>query len=257
MYMNCAVIDIVGEKGEDAVKFDDRPEIFKANIDNGCSTSAFTDINFPAPGPDVVVAKNAKLADPEGSCGPVIKGATPVEMTDQDILAAGSMVGTDISAGDGAASGDASNNSVPATDGIRKLDHKPESGETGFVGAPAASAYDAAPPTSAAPVAAAPTAAAPAAPADTPAPAGNTSSGTTGDTTVLTGKCDTAGTWNCIDGESFQQCASGVWSVQMSMAAGTACKPGMSAALEMVVPAKREVRFSSSHVRRHMGRHHF
>ena len=80
--MNCAVIDITGEKGEDVVKFDDRPEIFKANIDNGCSTPAFTDINFPAPGPDVVVAKNAKLADPEGSCGSVIKGATPVEMTE-------------------------------------------------------------------------------------------------------------------------------------------------------------------------------
>lgn len=255
MYMNCAVIDITGEMGEDAVKFDDRPEIFKANIDNGCSTPAFTDINFPAPGPDVVVAKNAKLADPEGNCGPVIKGATSVEMTDQEILAAGSMVGVGTAAGGGAGSGGTANNPVPAADGNRQLYHKPESGKTGFAAAPAAPADDVAPATSAAPVAVAPTPAALAAPANTPAPAGNASSGSTVVTSVLIGKCDTSGMWNCIDGKSFQQCASGGWSVSIAMAAGTACKPGMSATLEMVVPAKRRVRFSNSHVRRHMGRH--
>lgn len=255
MYMNCAVIDITGDKGEDAVKFDERPEIFKANIDNGCSTPAFTDINFPAPGPDVVVAKSAKLADPEGNCGPVIKGATPVEMTDQEVLAAGSMVAVGAVAGGGGAGGGDTNNPVPAADGNRQLGHKPESGESGFAGAPVAPADDAAPATSAAPDAAAQTPAAPAAPADTPAPAENASSGSNGVTAVLTGKCDTAGMWNCIEGKSFQQCASGEWSVSMAMAAGTACKPGMSATLEMVVPDKREVRFSNSHVRRHMGRH--
>lgn len=248
--MNCAVIDITGEKGEDAVKFDERPEIFKANIDNGCSTPAFTDINFPAPGLDVVVAKNAKLADPEGSCGPVVKGATPVEMTDQEILAAGSMIAIGTAAGGGGAGRGATKRPVPAADGNRQLKPKPETGS-----APAAPVDDSSPATSAAPVAPAPTPAAPVAPADTPAPAGNASPGSTGVTSVLTGMCDTAGMWNCIDGTSFQQCASGAWSVSMTMAAGTACKPGMSATLEMVVPVKREVRFSNSHVRRHMGRH--
>ncbi|KAF4981135.1 hypothetical protein FZEAL_3005 [Fusarium zealandicum] len=37
--------------------------------------------------------------------------------------------------------------------------------------------------------------------------------------------CDSEGQWNCMT-SSFQRCASGQWSVEMSMADGTRCSPG-------------------------------
>lgn len=40
--------------------------------------------------------------------------------------------------------------------------------------------------------------------------------------------CSTEGLWNCIDGTSFQQCASGVWSVVQSLADGMQCTEGQS-----------------------------
>lgn len=40
--------------------------------------------------------------------------------------------------------------------------------------------------------------------------------------------CTTEGMWNCVDGSSFQQCASGTWSVVQSLAAGMQCTEGQS-----------------------------
>lgn len=268
--MNCAAVEIMGSAGEDTIKFDERPEIFQANIGNGCATTANTDVDFPAPGPDVVVSTDAKRSEPEGgegACGKVERSATEVMMSPQELVTVGcSASGPAVPAmadGNGAVPCDGVDAPAPAqagtaaTGGDRKLGAKPKTGTTPAAPADEVSADDAAsavvpdaPSTSAAPVAAAPT------PADTPVPAGDASSDSTGSGGVMTGKCDTAGTWNCIDGKSFQQCASGAWSVSMAMAAGTACKPGMSATLEMVVPAKHDVRFSNSHARRHMGHHH-
>ncbi|KAK3367300.1 hypothetical protein B0T24DRAFT_651573 [Lasiosphaeria ovina] len=37
--------------------------------------------------------------------------------------------------------------------------------------------------------------------------------------------------WNCIDGTSFQRCASGTWSAVMAVAVGTVCKTGSSITL--------------------------
>ena len=46
---------------------------------------------------------------------------------------------------------------------------------------------------------------------------------------ALSGECDTEGIFNCIDGASFQQCASGgQWSLATPMAAGSTCTPGQS-----------------------------
>ncbi|KAI9151322.1 Chitin binding domain [Paramyrothecium foliicola] len=46
------------------------------------------------------------------------------------------------------------------------------------------------------------------------------------------GAC-TEGNWKCIDGSSFSRCASGAWSVVMSVAAGTKCVVGESATLTL------------------------
>ena len=279
MYMNCAAVEITGSTGEDMIKFDERPEIFQANIDNGCATKANTDVNFPAPGPDVVVATNAKRSEPEGgegACGKLDRSATEVMMSPQELTTIGcSAPGPPVSAmadGNGAVSCDGVAAPAPAQAGTsgagkdRKLEAKPNTGTAPAALAEHVSANDAAPVVVsdapaifatpiAAPIAPALIPAAPATPADTLALVADESSGSTEPGGVMNGKCDTAGTWNCIEGKSFQQCASGAWSISMAMAAGTSCKPGMSATLEMVLPAKREVRFSNSHVRRHMGRH--
>jgi hypothetical protein len=45
--------------------------------------------------------------------------------------------------------------------------------------------------------------------------------------------CSTEGNWLCIGGTSFQRCAGGVWSVAQSVAAGTTCVAGESAALTL------------------------
>ncbi|KAJ8068311.1 hypothetical protein OCU04_003874 [Sclerotinia nivalis] len=53
------------------------------------------------------------------------------------------------------------------------------------------------------------------------------SSSSSSNTTYTPGtECTTPGQWNCIDGTSFQQCSSGIWSSVGGLAAGTACKVG-------------------------------
>ncbi|PGH07587.1 hypothetical protein AJ80_07976 [Polytolypa hystricis UAMH7299] len=63
MYMNCAHVTISGgsgggggdaaDKGKRAVAFTSRPEIFKANIANGCTTQEQFNVIFPNPGDEV------------------------------------------------------------------------------------------------------------------------------------------------------------------------------------------------------------
>lgn len=53
MYMNCAVVDILsGSSTEHTVAFNDRPGMFVANVNNGCSTKEGSDLTFPNPGND-------------------------------------------------------------------------------------------------------------------------------------------------------------------------------------------------------------
>jgi LysM repeat protein len=61
MYMNCAAVTITGTGSS---TLDDRPDIFKANIGNGCKTTEETDVEFPNPGPDVDVLSKEFLRPP-------------------------------------------------------------------------------------------------------------------------------------------------------------------------------------------------
>ncbi|RYP29892.1 hypothetical protein DL767_006491 [Monosporascus sp. MG133] len=56
---------------------------------------------------------------------------------------------------------------------------------------------------------------------------------------ALTGACSNEGTFNCIGGTSFQQCASGVWSVATPMAPGTQCTPGQSTSMSIMAAGKK------------------
>ncbi|GAP92305.1 putative chitin- domain 3 protein [Rosellinia necatrix] len=61
-------------------------------------------------------------------------------------------------------------------------------------------------------------------PSPTPSPGG----GSGGAEAPLTGSCKNEGIFNCIDGKSYQQCASGHWSAVMRMAPTTSCALGQS-----------------------------
>ncbi|KAI1175133.1 hypothetical protein F4777DRAFT_342900 [Nemania sp. FL0916] len=89
------------------------------------------------------------------------------------------------------------------------------------VSAPASSSAAAS--ASSAPASSAP-AATPTSSVSQPAPTG----GASGAAGLKTGACTTEGEWNCLDGSSYQRCASGAWTVSMPMAAGTKCSVGMS-----------------------------
>jgi hypothetical protein len=47
------------------------------------------------------------------------------------------------------------------------------------------------------------------------------------------GACSPEGVFDCINGSSFRQCASGQWSVPMQLAAGTSCSPGQTTGLSI------------------------
>lgn len=68
-YQNCAPITIRGgSSGGKEVPFEQRPDMFTANLGNGCETAASEDVMFPDPGPDVDV-NNPGAAAPVGDCG--------------------------------------------------------------------------------------------------------------------------------------------------------------------------------------------
>ncbi|KAK4187006.1 hypothetical protein QBC35DRAFT_474936 [Podospora australis] len=68
MYMNCAVVDITSGSGSGGkVPFSQRPQIFKANVGNGCRTVDSADLRFPNPGPDL--DSNDASVPPTGTCG--------------------------------------------------------------------------------------------------------------------------------------------------------------------------------------------
>ncbi|KAI0395653.1 hypothetical protein F5Y17DRAFT_182561 [Xylariaceae sp. FL0594] len=58
---------------------------------------------------------------------------------------------------------------------------------------------------------------------------------------LQTGACPLEGSWNCVDGTSFQRCASGQWTAAQPLASGTTCQPGVSDIITM----------SRRHARRH------
>ncbi|GAW15403.1 hypothetical protein ANO14919_048120 [Xylariales sp. No.14919] len=63
---------------------------------------------------------------------------------------------------------------------------------------------------------------------------------------AITGACSQEGQWNCIGGTSYQQCASGMWSVVTSMAPGTKCTPGKGTDLG-IVAARDIVQLTHGH----------
>lgn len=83
MYMNCAPVRIGGgRRGKRGVtkinrkRQSARPDIFRANIGNGCTTVDNKDVRFPNPGPELDdQTTDDRAAFPVGTCGAIIPRA--------------------------------------------------------------------------------------------------------------------------------------------------------------------------------------
>lgn len=242
MYMNCALVDIQGAKKKRyaPANYSKRqsaplPDMFKANIGNGCSTTEGIDVQYPNPGSSLEVGKDAKLGPPVGNCGSSSGSASPGKGSSAAVPSATTSAAK--TAGASPAASSAISQSVGG--GFATV--------TGSGSAPTAASSAAAQQPSAA--ASSATSAA--------APVGTGTSGTpsTGSpSTGASGSCN-VGDWNCAaDGKSFERCiAGGTWSASIAMPAGLSCTPGISANFVYNLTgghAKRDLR---NHVSR---RHH-
>ncbi|KAI9658203.1 MAG: hypothetical protein M1829_006807 [Trizodia sp. TS-e1964] len=73
MYMDCAVVTITGGSGG---SLDDLPDLFVANVGNGCSTTEGTDVVFPNPG-KVVDNVSKAPGPPVGTCQKAVAAPPP------------------------------------------------------------------------------------------------------------------------------------------------------------------------------------
>lgn len=272
MYMNCAPVTLSGgnTKRTDAEDqlvgnltqlverdqsfYNSLPDMFTANIGKGCGTQDSKDVAFPNPGDSVERLGLATLqpVPPTGSCQTAVGGGSSPVATTAPVVSS-SAVST-------AAPSVTSAPSLPGGVFIT-VPSASQTPATTASPSPVASSTPGVAPVpvaSSTPVVVAPspveTSAAPAVPAEStaaPLPV-------VGGTTITPGTAcpGDEGNWNCIGGNSFQRCASGRWSVVQSVAAGTQCETGISQYIKIgfATPAKREIRFSGAHVRRHLMR---
>lgn len=69
VYANCAGVTVeAGSGATPSVAFKERPDLFVANLDNGCTVLAGTDANYPNPGPDVT---GSASGEPITGCSPI------------------------------------------------------------------------------------------------------------------------------------------------------------------------------------------
>ena len=247
MYMNCAPIEADGSGGDEA-SFSALPDMLVANIGTDCTTKEGDDIQFPNPGKAVERLGNPHFGDPLG-----------------EGCAAGSGSGSGSGSGDSYGGGESASpaeSSAPAESaapsnpgGIFAPVESAAPEPTEAPSAPATSAPAEAAPTSAAETAPTSVAEAPAEPTtgggsyeeggdesalpsqEVPAQgneeAGSGSGSGSGGHEVGTA-CTTDGFWNCVGGNSFQRCGSGIWSAVQQLSEGTECTPGESETIQMV-----------------------
>ncbi|KAL9945645.1 hypothetical protein D7B24_009107 [Verticillium nonalfalfae] len=274
MYMNCGPVTLTGSGGSETA-YSALPDMFRANIGNGCETLSDTDVEFPNAGQAVEKLNGATDAfkPPNGSCGPTGApgsgngngGGSPAPTTAPPTTEAPTPTG----GADGSAptlpggvfipvptaEAPAPTSApvapapeepstapfepapeTPSTEEPAPVEPTPEEGAGSGDAAPQPEAPVITDPISEAPVQDTPETEAPVPPTD------NNTATTPGSA------CANEGEWNCVGGTSFQRCASGAWSVVMQLAAGTSCEAGQSANINMIVTRngrKRAIRSMS------------
>lgn len=266
-YMDCAPIKVTGSKKRYAptaapeprslvplAKRADLPDMFVANI-NDCITKEGVDIRFPDPGPSLERAGSSSNLLQAGQPVCVKKDGSNGPMAPAD----GSK--TPVDGGSGGEGGDqqAPPEDKPTVSPGIFLPVEPTAAPTVAPAPEPSSAPTSAPVPDPVPSSAPTQAPAnpPPAPSPTPAPSttapANPPTGGEQGGSALTGVCDQDGAWNCINGSSFQRCASGEWSVPLEMAEGTTCNTGISSELKWnVVKKSMPVRRRHAHGRAHL-----
>lgn len=201
-YMNCGAVEITGSGGSKEA-YDALPDMAVFNIMDKPQTPSDNDVKFANAGKSVEdITGQFPVFQQEGGSGSGSGGSAPADPVPSATAPGGVFVTVAPSIGVG-------------------------------IGAGAPASPSAAP--TSAPVEA-PVEAPSNAPAPPPAaPSGGSDSGAG----ALTGACSPEGTFNCIGGTSFQQCASGTWSAPTQMAPGTQCTAGQSA--DMKIAAVKRV----------------
>ncbi|KAI9852485.1 MAG: hypothetical protein M1838_000579 [Thelocarpon superellum] len=260
MYMNCAPVSLSGGSSKRATAnafYDGLPNMFVANIGNGCKTVDSADLLFPDPGSVVQKAGSSPLTPPTGTC----PGGTGSSSSSSGGSAGGSAAAP--SAGSSGDSSSASTGASPTSPsgGASSGGAAAGSGSTGGtvgsgtggVFAPAGAASGTGTGASASPTSAAGSASTGAAGAGAgagtgastggngsaavPAPGAAGSSGassgagapsTGGSTASSTGTCSTSqlGQILCNGATQFGTCDNGGRIVWMAVAAGTECQNG-------------------------------
>ncbi|KAK2683569.1 hypothetical protein RAB80_001515 [Fusarium oxysporum f. sp. vasinfectum] len=212
MYMNCAAVTIGGGSGKRADAMSNRPEMFVANVGNGCTTEESSDLEFPDPGPDVS-NDSQKTAGPKGTCGKA--GSAPAAQPSAPAAGAPSAPGgVFVTVSQPAEATGAPAPSAPAATSTLLTMTKPAPGTGGQPVPTSVGSPEPAPTTPTAPGTG----------------AGEGGSGSGSEETAGTA-CSDEGAWNCIGGTKYQRCASGRWSVVQSMATGTTCSGNKSSAM--------------------------
>ncbi|KAI4865361.1 lytic polysaccharide monooxygenase [Hypoxylon rubiginosum] len=225
MYMNCGALELTGTGGDQA-NFDKLPDMLVLNIAGKPSTLESYDYKFQDAGSSV---EDNTSSGQVATCG--TDGCT------QGDTAGSSGSGSGSDAGSGSGSDSGSGSSATTTSAAAAASTTAAAGGV-FITQPGSGSGSEA--TATATAVSSPTSTA----ADVPAATATAGSGsTTGGSesssgSAMTGACSPEGTFNCM-GSSYQQCASGQWSVTMALAAGTSCSGGQSTSLNIAAAGKK------------------
>ncbi|KAH0842004.1 DNA-directed RNA polymerase [Fonsecaea pedrosoi] len=260
IYQNCAPFTVTAAKKKryaPAPKTSKRatsfPDLFVCNLPsiNDCSTVEGFDYHFPDPGADVQQAGTGPytmLAGASGNAGPPSQptNSLPAAQSPSAPATSGPAPTGPPSSGPPAGQPPAGQPPAFASGNGGQYSGSSQATPTAAPGnfASGASSVPASVPTSSTsanplqviPVTTQATAVSTAAVA---APTGASSGSSSGSAAgVLTGPCSNEGYWNCIDGASFQRCASGSWSAVLPLS-GMKCSPGVAANFAMTAANAR------------------
>jgi len=245
-YMNCAPVTLTGTSG-DKSNYDSLPNMLVANIGTGCDTKSLEgkDYKYPNPGKHVSNFASSELVMPNGECGSNL-GADPAPAPAPAPTPSPSQPPSAPAPPAPPAPSVAPPVDDPAPAPAPSPSPSPSPSSTKLPGGVFITVTKSSRPTPE------PTASSPAgsAPSPSPAPAppappvqqppadGGSASGAQ----TAGSACSPEGLWNCVDGKSYQQCGSGVWSPVMPMAAGTKCTLGQSASFNVLAATRRQRR---------------
>jgi hypothetical protein len=235
MYMNCGPMTVTGAKkkrraeNKRAKRQTSFPDIYKANIGNGCVTPDQVDLVFPNPGADVQTAGKGPYATPacDGGAGGNNAAQQPTGSAQQPAASApysGAPAATASATASAGGFANGGNNGQYTGMGAASTASNVPVGPSSPMTAPPYANTSA---SQNAQGAVAPTAGTASFPTPTTLSGGSAGS--------LSGPCPgQEGEWNCLGGTSFQRCASGSWSAAIPLGPGMKCQTGESSNFVMV-----------------------